>query len=978
MRKPTVFGFWLILVWIGLGVTIPGQAPGGEIARYEYYPDGLTKTLTYANGVVSRYEYYANAWLRSLESRTTSGELVSRYEYDYDSNGNRTEMREWNGTPARRAADPMWAAAPSVTKYGYDRLDRLVWVEYRPVDAAAPYRRVEYTHDLAGNRLREVARELAPDGTALRTLKDRGFRYSRLNRLEAVTDALAPERGTRYLYDAAGHTVARITGVIGPDGWLVPGTEQSRLVFDWDAASRLRQVRQLTPAPDGGTTEELLAEFRYDYRGRRIAADSRFVALGSDTVPTETRLYVYDEEAVLAEYGFGPDGRTPYKSRQYLYGNELLAVELYAPPEAGKTTDDGRPATGLEPSSAYQPSTATGNLAPGGSVFPTRVPSTKPRGQLLPGSRDARMITEEDRFYGSSSHPADTAAYFPPPFPPPSVPSSRPPDSRLPSPVSRSAFNVQRSTFDVRPASSDTGLRSSVTGLLFYHLDALGSTVNLTAADGAVAEAYLYDAWGNYRELDVPAGSPGPPAPEPVLKATWPGAGSPGLPAGGPGLRAAADTLIIDPDLDENGLYCWATYLAYIQGAFSPSPESPVSSLADSNRLTYTGHEFDPATGLYYFKARFYDPEIGRFLSEDPYLGDAATPPSLHRFLYAYNNPLKYIDLTGYAAESQNPSGKQEAKIVAEKNPSVRDYRNQGKRIQYDSVVSNEALGNPNSRDGYDLQEMARIAKDPNAMEQVYYDAAHGNRKAQWLVTQYEGVATGLGAQIARELNSLESLVISKEVNPEKIPFSTETASGKKLLGLMATGYEKEARRLHFRNEVIGYTFMLLMAGGVAKSALSGEAALTSKTALPGPSKQAGNLKIPWGEGIGRQGYTWEEYLASKRPPSSRLPANFKTFDFFDEETGLATSGKTLNTRTPAKINDPKQIYFSLKSNIDAAAGFSGYQLGNTRLTPDMISSREVQIAIPADTTAAQWKEIQRAVQYGKGLGVNVVVTPVR
>ncbi|NLI47389.1 MAG: RHS repeat-associated core domain-containing protein [Acidobacteria bacterium] len=637
------FLIWLLFLSAGWLAAWPQGDFTDSIAQYEYYPDGLTKTLTYANGVVSRYEYYDNAWLRSLECRTATGELVSRYEYDYDPNGNRTEMREWNATPARRATDPMWAAVPSITRYGYDRLDRLVWVEYHPADAGAPYRRVEYTYDLVGNRLREVAREHAPDGTVLRLVKDRCFRYSRFHRLEAVTDALAPERGTRYLYDAAGNTVARITGVIGPDGGIVPGTEQSRLVFDWDAAARLRRVRQLTLTPDGGTTEELLAEFRYDYRGRRIAADSRFMALGGDPMPTETRLYVYDEEAVLAEYGFSPDGRTPYKSRQYLYGNELLAVELYAPPEAGKAPGDGRPATGFEPSSASQPSTAAGTLAPSGSVFPTRVPSTRPRGQLLPGSSDARMITEEDQFYNRSSHPAETASTFPPPSSSLSLPSSR-----FPSPVSRSAFGVQRSTFDVRSASP-------VTGLLFYHLDALGSTVNLTAADGAVAEAYLYDAWGNYRELDVPAGTPG-------LTASTPGplAGSPGLPAPGqmafrtgsgsgePGLRAAADTLVIDPDLDENGLYCWATYLAYIQGAFSPSPESPASSPADSNRLTYTGHEFDPATGLYYFKARFYDPEIGRFLSEDPYLGDAATPPSLHRFLYAYSNPLRYVDLTGY------------------------------------------------------------------------------------------------------------------------------------------------------------------------------------------------------------------------------------------------------------------------------------------------------------------------------------------
>ena len=45
----------------------------------------------------------------------------------------------------------------------------------------------------------------------------------------------------------------------------------------------------------------------------------------------------------------------------------------------------------------------------------------------------------------------------------------------------------------------------------------------------------------------------------------------------------------------------------------------------------FTGHERDEATGLYYFKARYYDPETGRFLTEDPFEGTraAAEPASL-------------------------------------------------------------------------------------------------------------------------------------------------------------------------------------------------------------------------------------------------------------------------------------------------------------------------------------------------------------
>ena len=68
---------------------------------------------------------------------------------------------------------------------------------------------------------------------------------------------------------------------------------------------------------------------------------------------------------------------------------------------------------------------------------------------------------------------------------------------------------------------------------------------------------------------------------------------------------------------------------------------------ASANRFTFTGHEKDQETGLIYAKARFYDPEVGRFLSQDSLLGDVTNVPSLHRYSYAFSNPLKFVDPTG-------------------------------------------------------------------------------------------------------------------------------------------------------------------------------------------------------------------------------------------------------------------------------------------------------------------------------------------
>ncbi|MCG8614460.1 MAG: hypothetical protein MI864_28440 [Pseudomonadales bacterium] len=68
------------------------------------------------------------------------------------------------------------------------------------------------------------------------------------------------------------------------------------------------------------------------------------------------------------------------------------------------------------------------------------------------------------------------------------------------------------------------------------------------------------------------------------------------------------------------------------------------------NRQVFTGQEHDELTGLIYFGARFYDPDIGRFITQDSYLGEPGTPPSLHRYLYAYGIPTVCIDPDGRAA----------------------------------------------------------------------------------------------------------------------------------------------------------------------------------------------------------------------------------------------------------------------------------------------------------------------------------------
>jgi len=56
-------------------------------------------------------------------------------------------------------------------------------------------------------------------------------------------------------------------------------------------------------------------------------------------------------------------------------------------------------------------------------------------------------------------------------------------------------------------------------------------------------------------------------------------------------------------------------------------------------------------TGIYYYGARYYDPAIGRFISQDIIVQNHASPQSFNRYSYVLNNPLKYVDSMGRAAK---------------------------------------------------------------------------------------------------------------------------------------------------------------------------------------------------------------------------------------------------------------------------------------------------------------------------------------
>ena len=71
--------------------------------------------------------------------------------------------------------------------------------------------------------------------------------------------------------------------------------------------------------------------------------------------------------------------------------------------------------------------------------------------------------------------------------------------------------------------------------------------------------------------------------------------------------------------------------------------EASVEGIA--NPFTYTGREFDAESGLYFYRARYYDPATGRFLTEDP----IGLVGGFNIYAYVDGNPVNFVDPTGEA-----------------------------------------------------------------------------------------------------------------------------------------------------------------------------------------------------------------------------------------------------------------------------------------------------------------------------------------
>ncbi len=95
------------------------------------------------------------------------------------------------------------------------------------------------------------------------------------------------------------------------------------------------------------------------------------------------------------------------------------------------------------------------------------------------------------------------------------------------------------------------------------------------------------------------------------------------------------------------------SYDAWGKRRFASGADDPTGSITSLTTRGFTGQEELSVASLVHLNGRVYDPFLGRMLSADPVVPDAANPQAWNRYSYVANDPLAFTDPSGYSWLSQ-------------------------------------------------------------------------------------------------------------------------------------------------------------------------------------------------------------------------------------------------------------------------------------------------------------------------------------
>ncbi|MCU0936854.1 MAG: hypothetical protein MUF66_12525, partial [Gammaproteobacteria bacterium] len=567
--------------------------PDGAWLRYAYDPAGRLREASGLRSGTTRYGYDAAGRLAETE---VAGAVRRRFAYD----------------PAGRLTrvEEAGQAAAAVEYDGAGRLARLAdgagrtWVfawdaAGRLTSRTGPDGGVErLTYDGAGR----LVERLSADGATERYAWDSAGRLVGLRRGEAWEQ--------RFAYDALGRLVRNAW----PDG---------ALAYGYDPAGNLSRVQE----EKGGQTVEytydadglvlsrtlpggLRAEYERDREGNLTRARLGEAEVTIEYDALRRRQRVRYGQAASAEYAYDSEGRVQAVTVRNAAGQPLVSTR-YGWDGAGRLAATEVDGQRLE--YAYD---AAGRLAaaklPDGSRREyaydrgaSLVQAGPARYELDAAGRPTRLReagTETAIAWGPAGHLAET---------------------RAGTAATRYAFSGDDLTRVALPGQGAVEYGYDGEGNLVSRADGRGTVRYLidgrslaaeTDAEGRVRSAYLYGD-----RLD-----------EHLAR----------LHEGQPQYYVTGPDLSVLAVLDGRG----RVLNRYRYGPFGEPLEAREEVL---NPFRFQGRLYDPATGLYHYRARWYAPQLARFVSPDPVPGDAANPVTLDRYAFLDNDPVNRADPLG-------------------------------------------------------------------------------------------------------------------------------------------------------------------------------------------------------------------------------------------------------------------------------------------------------------------------------------------
>lgn len=653
---------------------------GGQVTSYNYDQNGNLLSTTNALNQTTTYTYNANGL---LESVTDPLQQTSRIEYDAQGNisaqidalNNRTTIEyDAIGRPTA-VVDPLGRR----TEATYDALDRLA--TFTDTDGAVT--RFEYdangnqtglidalnhkwtqTFDAKGrltsatdplnrvtrffyNTKDEIVRAITPGGrTMLYTYDVRGlrstatdplgglttFKYDSNGRLTSVTD----QRGniTTFVFDE----LQRLIGLRDPLGRL------SSIVYDTagNVASTMDRLGRQTQytydvlnRPTRIGYPDAVVTFAYNAAGRPINIDDAQGGAMSWTYDAANQMLSETSSAGTVQYTYNAAGQrtsmTAADRQPVNYGYDS-AGRLQTIQQGAETYTHGYD----------QLSRRTSLLRPNG-VSTSYSYDNAGRISRLTHTNASSQVLEDYQYTFTPDDEISSIVSSSPPAPQPDDKTAGPADA------TNRIRQFGTNTYDFN-AVGQTTQKTDANGTTQYNWDARGRMTGATLPGGQNVN-YTYDIFGR-RTSSSASGQTTQflyDGPDVVLDRSSSG-----------GTIDYLHGIGIDEHLRQSGgltsaLYTLQDHLGSVAALtdaggnvverqqYQPFGASNGSSLT---RYGFTGRERDSATGLLYYRARWYDSQQGRFLSEDP-LGLAV---GLNLYSYANNNPIFFNDPFGLSA----------------------------------------------------------------------------------------------------------------------------------------------------------------------------------------------------------------------------------------------------------------------------------------------------------------------------------------